>query len=319
MTPNDPVWKRQYRLETAPRFAPVPWCIRLILSGCLVVAGCKPAPPPVVSQSTRPRVVSLAPNITEIVCALGAASQLAGRSSACDYPPDLVGKVPIAGDFGVPSLERLLAVKPDGVLYTDLADMTLDSKLRRIGLHPAKIACSRLEDIPGAITTVGALLHRETEAATLALELKRRIDAARAAIPTGPRPRVLILIWNDPLTAVGRNAFIADLVTLAGGQNLGDEINRDYFQVSREWVLARDPDVILCFFMASEKPVRQVVMQMPGWNNLKAVREQRVYDGFDNNVVVRPGPRVIEGLNQIRPYIRMDTPDNLRQTSSPVP
>lgn len=300
-------------------FNPTPLIVQILLTGCLAVSGCKRSPEAVVVQSSRPRVVSLAPSTTEIVCALGAGSQLVGRSSACDYPPEILGKVPVVGDFGVPSLERILAARPDGVLYTDLADMALDSKLRRIGLHPAQIQCSRLDEIPGAITSVGVIIHREAEACTLALELKHQIETCRAAIPDGPRPSVLVLIWNDPLTAVGHNAFIADLVTLAGGHNIGDEIDRDYFQVSREWVLARDPDIILCFFMANGKPVRQMIMQMPGWDNLKAVRGKRVYDGFDNNVVVRPGPRVIEGLNLIRPYIRMDTPENLRQTSTPVP
>lgn len=283
------------------------------------MSGCKPAPRPVVPQSSHPRVVSLAPSTTEIVCALGAERQLVGRSSACDYPRAIVGKVPVIGDFGVPSLERILAARPDGVLYTDLADMALDSKLRRIGLQPARIQCSRLDEIPDAITSVGMIIHRETEAGILARELRRQIDACRAALPNGPRPSVLVLIWNDPLTAVGHNAFIADLVTLAGGRNIGDEIDRDYFQVSREWVLARDPEIILCFFMANDKPVHQMIMNMPGWDTLKAIRAKRVYDGFDNSVVVRPGPRVMEGLNLIRPYIRMDTPDNLRQTSNPVP
>ena len=96
-------------------------------------------------------------------------------------------------------------------------------------------------------------------------------------------------------------------MTLAGGQNIGDEIDRDYFQVSGEWVLARDPEIIFCFFMSSGAPVSKVIMQFPGWNRVNAVKANRVYDGFDNNLVVRPGPRVMQGLMLIQPYIRMDT------------
>ncbi|MEI6516408.1 MAG: ABC transporter substrate-binding protein, partial [bacterium] len=88
------------------------------LMAILLLAGCRPAAPVASPEGRHPRIISLAPSVTEIVFALGAATQLVGRSSACDYPPDLVKQVPVVGDFGVPSLERLLAAKPDAVLYT---------------------------------------------------------------------------------------------------------------------------------------------------------------------------------------------------------
>lgn len=270
----------------------------------LILTGCKPQRPVPSPQVHLPRVVSLAPSITEIVCALGATNQLVGRSSACDYPPDVVTRIPVVGNFGVPSLERLLVVKPDSVLYTDLADMSLDQKLRRIGLNPVRIVCNRLDEIPAALLQVGRLVGRETQAVTQADTLKSRIAQNRAALTNVPRPRVLALICNDPLMAAGKDSFISDLVTLAGGQNVGDEINRDYFQVSSEWVVSRDPEIILCFFMANGSPVRQVIMQQPGWGRVKAIQLGRVYDGFDNNLVLRPGPRVMEGLDLIRPYIK---------------
>ncbi len=275
------------------------------LLAILLLAGCKPAVPVASPQEGRqPRIISLAPSITEIVFALGAATQLVGRSSACDYPRDLVKQVPIVGDFGVPSLERLLAAKPDAVLYTDLADLSLEQKLRRIGLNPVLVPCNRLEDIPGALVEVGRQLKREPEAARQAAALRRDIAQCRATPVATPRPRVLVLIWNDPLTAAGKNSFVSDLVTLAGGQNIGDEIDRDYFQVSSEWVVSRDPDIVFCFFMASGNRVRHVIMEQAGWSRIKAVKTGRVYDGFDNSLVLRPGPRVMEGVALIQSRMR---------------
>lgn len=274
----------------------------LALLASLLLAGCKPAPPPPV-RTGLPRVVSLAPNLTEMICAIGGASQLAGRSSACNYPPDSMSAIPIIGDFGVPSLERLLTAKPDAVLYTDLADLTLDPKLRKIGLNPVLIPCNRLDDIPPAIIQLGHHLKRESEANTLATRLTQQIKACREAPPAPHPPRVLVLIWNDPLTAAGRNTFISDLITLAGGKNIGDEINRDYFPVSGEWVLDRNPDIIFCFFMAGKNSVKQQILQRPGWQHVAAIRDGCVYDGFDNDLVVRPGPRVMQGLELIRPAI----------------
>ena len=278
----------------------------VMLTGLVLLAGCRPTPGPTPVPSGRVRVASLAPSVTEIVCAIGAADLLVGRTTACDYPPDVVAKVPVIGGFGAPSLERLLAIRPDIVLYPDLADASIGPKLDRAGLRHARIACTRLNDIPAAIRTVGGHLHREKPANLLADELTRQIGAARASAATGQCPRVLVLIWNDPLTAAGRNSFLSEVVALAGGRNVGDDIARDYFQVSGEWVLTRNPDVVLCFFMANGGSVRQSVMQLPGWTRVKAVETGRVYDGFDNNLILRPGPRVMEGVRAIRACLARD-------------
>jgi iron complex transport system substrate-binding protein len=269
----------------------------------LALAGCGPAPSASPHQAGLHRVASLAPSITEMVCALGGASQLVGRSSACDYPPNVVKDIPIVGKFGIPSLERLITVKPDAVLCPDLKDRALDEKLARIGVHPFKIACEKLDDIPPALIEVGHHLGRDQEARRQADALRAKISQCRATLPSGPKPRVLMLIWNNPLTIAGRNSFISELVTLAGGLNVGDEIGRDYFRVSSEWVLAHDPEIIFCFFMGNGKPVRHVIMQLPGWEHITAVRMSRVYDGFDNRLVLRPGPRVMEGVELLRARI----------------
>ena len=249
-------------------------------------------------------MVSLAPSLTEIICAVGAADQLVGRTSVCDYPPEAVSNTAVIGDFGAPSLEALLAVKPTLVLHVDLADETLAGKLDNLGIRHQRIPCSRLDEVPAAIETVGRLLHHEERAAALAAALRNGISARRSALPPPEqRPVVLAIIWHDPLTAAGSRSFIADLVSLAGGRNLGDAVARDYFPVSAEWVLANDPEVILCFFMAGRISVRQLVMRQAGWERTRAVRNRRVYDGFDNNVMLRPGPRILEAADALHACI----------------
>ena len=275
--------------------------VRFMLTALLLATlatGCRKAERPApAAASGALRVVSLAPSITEIVCAIGAGSQLVGRSSACDYPPDVIKRVPVVGGFGVPSLERLLEVKPDLVLYADMADDTFARRLERAELRNARVRCTRLDEIPPAIRLVGILLHHDAPAKALAGNLENTFRAARTnAPPPGQRPSCLVIIWHDPLTAAGRNSFLSDLVTLAGGRNIGDDIDRDYFQVSGEWVLARDPDVILCFVMAGNTPVRDSLTRQPGWDRLKAIRTGRVFTDFDNNVMLRPGPRVLDAL-----------------------
>lgn len=279
-----------------------PAVIAPILVSILLVAGCGDAPVrPAAPPGSSARVASLAPSITEIVCALGAAGQLVGRSTACDYPPDTIARLPIVGEFGVPSMERLLSTRPDLVLFTDLADETVSARLTGAGLRPVRVQCTRLADVPGAIRTIGSLLSRDAIAARLAETMESRIENFRRAIPPPEkRPRVLILIWNDPLTAAGNRSFLTELITLAGGRNVADTIQRDYFQVSGEWVLSQNPDVIFCFFMSSAIPARDMIMSQPGWGSVNAVRSGRVYAGMDNNLVLRPGPRMIEGIEAIQ-------------------
>lgn len=267
---------------------------------CLpLAASCgKPRPE---AASGGERVVSLAPSVTEIVCAVGGAGALVGRTSACDYPPELVKGIPVIGGFGAPSLERLIAIRPTLVLDVDLEDESLARQLQAAGLRRERIRCRNLDDIPSALQQTGALLHREEAARGLADSLRAQIAGLRgaaAAVTNGPA--VYVEIWNDPLTTVGRNTFISDLVRLAGGRSIGDEVEREYFTVSAEWVLARNPDIILCFYMTPESGVRAQVLQRSGWQHLDAIRRGAVFDGFDNNVVLRPGPRVLEGIKAIR-------------------
>jgi len=276
-----------------------------IILSCLCLTGCgKPSSTPS-PGSTAPRVASLAPSITEIICALDASGQLIGRSTACDYPPDIVASIPIIGAFGVPSMERLLSHKPDIAFFTDLADNDVPSRLRAAGITPVHVQCNRLDEVPSAIRTVGQWLHRQPQAATLAAAMESSIAEYRARIPPEPQqPRVLVLIWHDPLTAAGSKSFLTELITLAGGRNVADDIARDYFPVSGEWVVSRNPDVIFCFFMSSGTAARDVVLRRPGWQNIKAIRTERVYDGMDNNLILRPGPRMMQGVEAMQQRLR---------------
>lgn len=287
------------RSITSP--SPLPLLLAILLG-----AGCgNPTPSPTPGPSPQARVASLAPSITEIVAALGASDQLVGRSSACDYPPDVISRLPIVGDFGVPSMERLLATRPTLVLYTDLADESIPARLNHSGLTPVHIPCAQLTEVAPAIRAVGHLLGRDTLANQLANTMDSRIAAYRRQLPPpDQRPRVLVLIWNDPLTAAGNKSFLTELITLAGGRNVADTIQRDYFQVSGEWVVSRDPDVIFCFFMSSDMPAREMILKQPGWSGVKAVRSGRVYAGLDNNLILRPGPRMIQGVEAIQHCLR---------------
>ena len=263
-------------------------------------AGCgrraEPAP-----DAPGERVVSLAPSLTEIVCAIGAGDLLVGRTSACDYPSNILARVPVIGGFGTPSLELLAAARPTLILDVALGDETVGQKIASLGLRRERVRCASLDDIPEAMITVGRLVRREADALRAADRMRAEIRALRAqAAAVTRRPKVLVEIWCDPITTVGRRSFLSELISLAGGTNAGDEVDKDYFQVSSEWVVSKVPDVILCLYMSREGSARKTVRSRDGWQVVPAVRNDRIYDDFDNNMILRPGPRILDSLAALR-------------------
>ena len=257
---------------------------------------CLLALPAVASAATNGvvRVVSLAPCLTEIICAIGARDCLVGRSSACHYPPEVVQHVPVAGNFGIPSLEALANCTPELVVTVDLEDQNAVQAIEHLGIRHASIPCRSLDDIPRAMRTVGNLLHREAGAEKLAGEFTQTLADLRKQVPA-TRRRVFIEIWGDPLMTAGKKSFLNDLVELAGGTNIVDDVARDYFQISAETVLARDPEVII--LLGGTAPV---VTKRTGWQQITAVKTGHVCDGLDGDLLEVPGPRVLQAVEVLR-------------------
>jgi iron complex transport system substrate-binding protein len=272
----------------------------IALSAALILAGCaKPAAP---KKAGRERVISLAPNLTEIICAIGGVDSLAGRTTACDYPPNLVSNIPAVGGFGAPSLEVMVSMKPTRVLYVDLEDKSLAQKMDNVGMTHALVPCKTLDDVPRAVLTIGGYVHREAAARELADKLTSGIAALRSRTSTN-RPSVFIEIWSDPLMTAGKTSFVSELVRLAGGRNIGDEIEKEYAQVSSEWVVANKPEIVLCLGTPAKGEGRQLVLHRAGWTDIPALRNGRVYDKLSIDILTRPGPRVLDGIEELRTCI----------------
>lgn len=287
-----------------------PWCVLgLALSLAVLASACrqKAATP----KSSELRIVSLAPSLTEMICAIDGTNKLVGRTSVCNYPPD-VENVPIIGEFGKPSMELLLATEPSLIVDVALSDESIGRKIALLGLKRERIPCDRLNDIPVAMLTLGRLMGCEAKAQRIAEPMWNEVARQRELNNSYTnRPRVFIEVWNDPLTTAGTNSFLSEMVELAGGSNIGDELENEYYQVSPEWVLSRDPQVILCFYMTTNSQPTVLTLNRDGWQNVNAVRNNRVFSGFNNDIMLRPGPRALEGLHALRSAI-----DTAREESS---
>jgi iron complex transport system substrate-binding protein len=253
------------------------------------------------------RLVSTAPHLTETLCAIGAGDLLVGRTDVCDYPPETIKNLPVIGGFGTPWLEPLLAVRPTHVVKTILADPEMDNRLKRLSISVVHVPVTGLDDIPDSLLQLGELTGHTTEATGLATKIRTGLhDAGQESRALTHHPRVLLLLAPDTPITAGRHTFVSELLELAGGINVGRERQSDYYQVSLEWLISQNPDVILCLFETYTFDPCALFENQIGWKALTAVRQRRVYAVPDLNTVSRPGPRVLEGLAQVKRLLAWD-------------
>ncbi|MBZ4220193.1 MAG: cobalamin-binding protein [Chlorobium sp.] len=278
----------------------LPVCLSLLL---LLSAGCTKKTNVTAHQAGKPTIVSLAPSLTEMIFAIGAGDQLVGRTTACDWPV-AVAKVPVVGAFGRPSLELLAAIHPDLVVDVDLADEEMAKKISALGIQQESITCKSPDDIPTALRKLGKLTGHIREADSLALSITKGLAVFKneAKIQMNKKS-VYLEIWDDPFWTGGNGSYTSALIAYAGGKNIGDVVNKDYFEISQEWIIEKSPEVIACMYMAKESSAVDNVMNRPGWSSIAAVRRHQVYDRFDNSLFLRPGPRVLEGIEQLHRMI----------------
>lgn len=249
------------------------------------------------------RIVSLAPNITEAIFAVGAGDLLVGRTSACNYPAE-AEKVAVVGGFGAPSLEMLVKVNPTLVLDSDLADEAIGAKIDALGIPRKRINCSSVDDVSGMMLEIGELTGHVSEGERIAKKIEERLAEIRKARVVGKRVKVYAEVWCDPMTTTGAGTVLSDLITLAGGENIGNATKKKYFQISPERVLSCDPDVILCLYMGKNDGAADALKSRPGWQHIKAVKNDAVFDGLNNDILLRAGPRVLDGVDLLKKCFR---------------
>jgi len=280
--------------------------VPLLLSMLLLVAtGCTQKQVKQTQQATtKPRIISLAPSLTEMIFAIGAGDQLVGRTSACDWPAE-AEKVPIVGAFGRPSLELLASINPDIVVDVDLAEEETGKKIVALGIKRETVPCTSPDDVPAVLRKLGQLTGHTREADSLALTISNGLANFKSqGEKIANRKKVYLEIWDDPFWTGGKGSYTSALIAYAGGQNIGDAVEKEYFEISQEWVIQQNPDVIACMYMARSASVADQVKSRPGWNTIAAVKNNHVYDNFENSLFLRPGPRVLEGIAQMQKLLQ---------------
>jgi iron complex transport system substrate-binding protein len=252
-------------------------------------------------EAPAQRVVSLAPSNTEILFAIGAGPQVVGREEFSDYPEAAKNVTSIGPAFEALNTELIVSLKPDLVLAAEINTPEQVKTLEDLGLTVYYLSNPHtLEEMYDNLNIVARLTGHEAEAATLIESLKQRVAAVDEKIaPVSSRVSVFYELDSTdpakPFTA-GKGTFITLLIDRSGGANIASELE-SYPQMSLEQIVAADPAmIILGDSMWGITP--EMVTSRPGWENLSAVKNGKVVP-FDDNLVSRPGPRLVDGLEQL--------------------
>ncbi|MCX7795752.1 MAG: cobalamin-binding protein [bacterium] len=250
------------------------------------------------------RIISTAPSVTETLFALGLEEKIVGVTTFCNYPEEAKTKEKI-GTFQSPNIEKILALKPDLIIATGGVQRQVVEKLEELGI-PVFVSYPRtLEEVIKSIYTIGRICGAEKNAKNLAFDLKLRVaKVTTKAAKAKSKPKVFFELWHEPLMSAGPGSFIDDLIKKAGGINIAGSAKSAYPIFSLEQLIKEDPDIIIgAESSMGGNPLE--ISKRPGWDTLKAVRNQKIYT-INDDIVFRSGPRLVLALEIIARYLHPD-------------
>jgi len=257
-------------------------------------------------ERTPARIISLSPGNTEIIYALGLENKLVVITEFCDYPEAAKDK-PKVGGFSTVDIEQVVASQPDLILADDIHEAEVIPQLEALGLSVLGLAPKTLDEMLDAIILVGECAGRQDEAVRLVTEMRARItkitDKTRG-LTQEERPRVFYILWHDPLMTIGPNTHIHELIELAGGINIAQDLEEEYPTISLETVIIENPQVIIAGSGHGEGTSLpyEFALSEERLSGIDARINNRVYE-INTDLVGRPGPRMIDGLEQLAQII----------------
>jgi iron complex transport system substrate-binding protein len=267
------------------------------------------------------RIVSLAPNLTETIYALGLQDRLVGDTDYCDFPPEAQHKAKVGGAVN-PSLEAIAALHPDLVLVTkNLNRLETVQALADLGIPSYATDPHTVDAIIASIARLADLLGAPETGAALTADLERQLADLHERLASVPPRRVLFIVWTEPLISIGKDTFIADALRHAGAVSVIDS-SRDWPQVNLEEVVRLQPEFLIfveSHFGAAPHSA-EALADLPGWRLLNAVRNRRYATISD--AINRPAPRLVSAVEdlarQLYPEAFTEKPQNKGQANPPV-
>lgn len=254
------------------------------------------------------KIISLAPSNTEILFALGLGKKVVGVTNNCDFPSSTKDKEKV-GDFTAPNIEKILILKPDLVLSGGGVQKDLAIKLAALKIPTLTLYPKDLNQVLTDIVIIGKATGRVKESLVFMTKLTERINNIKNKTTDLKKPTVYFEIWNSPITSAGAGTFIDELIVLAGGQNLIHDIEKTYPEISAEEIIKRNPEIIVTAYMGKRGKIKKEIINRSGWKNIDAVKNDKIYDDINPDLLLRSGPRLVNGLEELAKKIHPEAFD----------
>ena len=251
------------------------------------------------------RIVSLNPAITEILFAIGAGDLLVGVTGHCDYPPQARELTLVGGFSGITvSVEQIRVLEPDLVFLSADMHERLVLLLDNLGITSFAVEPRSFSEVYEAIALIGELTGEASGAVAVIAEMQGKIARVEERLRDRPRQSVFWVLWDEPLMSAGRETFVSQAISLAGGENIFADIGEQWPLISPEQILLRRPDWVL---MGSDMAAGGDIplLRNPIWQNFPAVREGRVAV-VDGDLLYRFGPRLADAVIMIAEILHGD-------------
>lgn len=262
-----------------------------------------------VPKSAPQRIISLAPNISEILAALKLQSKVVGVDYNTNYPAVMASKKKVTSMSGV-NVEQIVALKPDLVLSDNGLTKTYESQLEKLGLDVVDLPGANIAQTLTQITSIGQLTHTQGAAQTIVTQMQQQISQIQNQVKGAPTPKVLLEVDDSTPGkpyVFGGGSFGDDLLQYADATNIFHENtqNGGFPQVADEAVIAANPQYIIL----TEDPLYggnpALVYKRANWQGIAAVKSHQVYH-INSDIIQRPDPRIVEGLRCVAQIVHPD-------------
>ncbi len=245
------------------------------------------------------RIISLAPGFTEILINLELKNKIVGVTTSSNYLKEVKGIEKI-GFYMKPSLEKIVALSPDLVLATNYVGQRQTVKaLKKLGITVEVFEVKGLKELLLEIRKIGEICGKQEKANFLVQRMQREIERIRTKVSSFPRPRVYVETGYNPLFTCGKGSFIDELIEIGGGENIARKINKPYPRVSAEFIISKNPEVIILPYMGRGYG-KETLKKRNGWQNISAVLNNRIYDDLGPQMITIPSPNLIlRGLPEL--------------------
>lgn len=262
------------------------------------------------SDKTPTRIVSLSPNLTQVIYALGSLDEVVGVTIYDEFPPQVKNLSKVGGWIN-PNYEAIMALNPDLVVLMKDQDISFGSKLRGLGLNTF-IAKSNdsIADIIEAITDLGTMLDKNNEAQKLTANIQTKLNQIEEKTKNAKKKSVLIVVGRNPGTlediyVIGRNNYIDELITLAGGENVVKN-ERNALKITKEAIFSFNPDVIIEINHQKAGRESEILEIWNSLNQVDAVKNNQVHI-VSSKVLLHPSQRIVQGAELLTYILHPET------------